>query len=274
MKSNISFSQFIRVKRNCTKTSDFHTHASALSEKFTARGYPDILIKQSFRRALNIPRSELLKNKPKTSESNICFSLLFSPLSNQIKNIVSQHWHILGKMPGCSQKPHIAMSKSKSIRDILVHLDIDRYGRIPEVTSGHHKCLNCVACKYVIEGKELVNPQNNRRYALRQLTSWSSKFCIYAIFCQYQLIYVGSTSRSIKVRILEHVARIKNKVLEAPLISHFENPGHDSNSLRYTVIEQVKGSPGMDKVRLLHQREIFWTFQLNSSHPNGLNEKN
>lgn len=174
------------------------------------------MVHASLTRASNYPREQLLHDRTKTSENRIFFSLLYSPLANQIKSIIFKHWHILDKILGCNQKPRVAMRKSRSSKDLVVHTDINRQCRNMGGSGGHFKCLNCAGCKYVIEGREFINPQDDRHYSLRQLTMCSSKFCVYAISCSCGLIYVGSTSRSVKIRILEHVARIRNLVAEAP----------------------------------------------------------
>lgn len=146
---------------------------------------------------------------------------MYSPLANQIKNVIFRHWHVLDKVPGCDQRPEVAMRKSQSIKDLVVNTDINKPRKIMEGKGEHFKCLKCEGCKYVTEGREFINPRDNRRYSLRQLTTCSSKYCVYGISCSCKLIYVGSTSHGIKIRILEHVERIKNSVLEAPLTSHF-----------------------------------------------------
>lgn len=96
---------------------------------------------------------------------------------------------------------------------------------------GHERCHNCASCRFVVEGKEFVNPSNKRKYRMRWLTSCLSKFCIYAMSCECQLINVSSTSRSVKVTISEHVAQINNCVMEASVTSHFITKRHEPNSL-------------------------------------------
>lgn len=226
LKCNIPFSQFLRIKRNCTKTADFDTFSRSLREKFIARDYPKDVVDDSLRRANRVSRTELLGSKPDKTGNKICCSSAYSPLALHIKRIILKHWHILGNVPGCETPQFIAMRKTRSIKDMLVHSSLDRITRAPvRDAHGHYKCHNCSACRFVVEGKEFVNPSDKRKYRMRHLTSCSSKFCVYAITCECQMIYVGSTSRCVKIRILEHVAWIKNCIknciMEAPLTSHF-----------------------------------------------------
>lgn len=86
-------------------------------------------------------------------------------------------------------------------------------------------------------------------------------------------MYVGSSSRSVKGRILEHVARIRNGILEAPLTSHFIKKKHDPSSLKKFVLEQIRCNSERDKVWYLHQRETYWIDHLNTIQPAGLDEK-
>lgn len=131
-------------------------------------------------------------------------------------------YNVLYNVPGCEAKPHIATRRSKSFKDLLLHTDHERTPLVPSLgTVGHFKCLHCPVCKYCIEGKEFVHPLTKYKYNTKHLTNCSSKYCIYIVLCECFLMYAGSSSRSVKVRILEHVARIHNRIMEAPLTSHF-----------------------------------------------------
>lgn len=130
LRTNIPFLQFLRVKRNCTKACDFREHSRTLSHKFLSRGYPETVIQKFFMRASNCPRKSLLQDRVKKPEINICFLLMYTTLANQIKSVIFWHWHILDKIPGCEQKPWVAMRKSRSIKDLVVHTDINKQRKI------------------------------------------------------------------------------------------------------------------------------------------------
>ena len=64
----IPYGQFIRIKRICTKTSDFEEHAKVLAHHFKRRGYPDSLIQSSLQKVRKLDRSTLLAPKNKKSQ--------------------------------------------------------------------------------------------------------------------------------------------------------------------------------------------------------------
>lgn len=99
--------------------------------------------------------------------------------------------------------------------------------------------------------------------------------CVYLLTCRCDLRYVGSTRRQLKVRIQEHVSRIHNKVLEAPLVQHFIDLQHSENDFSCVVLETLKDSGGTHKDlhQTLLQHESFWIFKLKSLIPHGLNQE-
>lgn len=274
LKKNIPFSQFLRIKCNCTQSQDFWEASLKMRNRFIERGYLRTTVEESLQRTGKISREQLLTVKSKSSTQNISFSLQYSPLAARIKNVIFKHWHVLSNVPECAEKPFVGMRRTKSLKDALVHTDVIR----PEVRQsnlpvGNHKCGHCAACKLFTECKEFVYPIINQKYIFKHFWNCASKFCVYVISCLCPLIYVGSSSRSVKVLILEHVNRIRNSIMEAPLTQHFTEKGHDPLSLRFCVIEQIQSTTDKDRVRLLHQRETFWIHKLNSVQPSGLNEK-
>lgn len=64
---------------------------------------------------------------------------------------------------------------------------------------------------------------------------------------------------TIKMRILEHVFRIHNNVMEAPLTEYFLSKNHDPNDLKFFITEKLetRSYHDSDKIKLLHQKESF-----------------
>ena len=86
---------------------------------------------------------------------------------------------------------------------------------------------------------------------------------------------MGQTSRPLRTRIIEHKSRIRNKILEAPLIAHFIQHGHSAESLTFFAIEVINN-------RALHysnindsllKKEAIWIHKLQSLAPTGLNDR-
>lgn len=275
LRASILFSQFLRVKRNCTFKRDFIEASATLKGKFLDRGYPSSIVERALQKAATRPRSSLLEKKQKKDSQRICFSLQYTPLAYDIKNVIMKHWHIISHIPGCSEKPCVGMRRARTFKDMVVHTNI----QIPHTrdtgssVSGHYHCKNFAASKYCVEGKKITHPGTGQEFENHQLSTCTSKFCVYVIWCQCLLLYVGCSIRSVKVRVLGHVARIRNRVMEAPLTTHFIDKQHEPGSLRFFVLEMIGQTKGKDRTRLLHQRELFWIHCLNMMYPAGLNKR-
>ena len=63
LKTIISYSQALRIKRICSKTTDFEHHLHELKERLVNQGYNKIAIDQQFSKFKTISRNELLKEK-------------------------------------------------------------------------------------------------------------------------------------------------------------------------------------------------------------------
>ena len=68
MKTSIPFSQALRIKVICSKTTDFEYHLQELKERLVSQGYNKIYIDQQFSKIKTIDRNELLKEKTHDKE--------------------------------------------------------------------------------------------------------------------------------------------------------------------------------------------------------------
>ena len=67
---SIPFSQLLRIRRNATQTNNFDVEAARLLERLLKRGYPKKLLTRAFSRAILVRRSQLLRKKAKTKDTN------------------------------------------------------------------------------------------------------------------------------------------------------------------------------------------------------------
>lgn len=139
LRASIPFSQFLRVKRNCTLKKDFVAASTTLRGKFLDRGYPLPIVEKALQRAATRSRSSLLEEKRKSEEQRICFSLQYTPLANNIKNIIMKHWHVVSHIPGCAERPCVGMHRARNIKDMVVHMDLNpmRTRDLRPSVSGH-----------------------------------------------------------------------------------------------------------------------------------------
>lgn len=122
---------------------------------------------------------------------------------------------------------------------------------------GHHRCGRCNICAVMTETKKISIPDLRFEMELRTFTTCNSSFMVYSLECACQLRYIGSTQRQLRVRIQEHIIRIKNEVLEAPLTPHYLEKGHQYNDMKVVVLECVEAQPYKDQCKLLLQREMY-----------------
>lgn len=48
----------------------------------------------------------------------------YTPLAQNVWNIIIKHWHLVSDIPGCESFPRIGFWKTWSLKDILTHRDI------------------------------------------------------------------------------------------------------------------------------------------------------
>ena len=69
MKTSIPYSQALRIKRICSKTTDFEYQLQELKERLVNQGYNKKAIDQLFSKVKTIDRNELLKDKTHGKET-------------------------------------------------------------------------------------------------------------------------------------------------------------------------------------------------------------
>lgn len=242
--------------------------------QFLKRGYPRGIVQSAASRAIERDRNSLFKEKQQPINRQLCVALEFTPQTNRVIEILKRHWHIVTEIPGCEAFPQIGFKKMSSLRQFLVKADALRSTDMPIKTpKGHYRCGVCSICLLAVETKVLDFPQLGFEHKLQSFTNCKTPMCVYLLTCKCLLHYVRSTSRPLKVRIQEHLSRLRHNVAEAPLVQHFSDLGHKSNDFNFVILETIKqrkyGHKDLHKILL--QREIFWISRLNTLTPNDLN---
>ncbi|OCT72661.1 hypothetical protein XELAEV_18035645mg [Xenopus laevis] len=95
---NIPLSQFNRVKRNCSKTSDYEKECNILYNQFKEKGYKKEIVVNAKKICDMKDRNEMLKQnykKQKTTQDNsISFITTFNNSNKNLEQIIKKHWHI------------------------------------------------------------------------------------------------------------------------------------------------------------------------------------
>lgn len=272
LKTNIPYGQLLRLKRNSTSFMDYQEHVKRLTGAFLAWGYPSGMINEAVRRAWEHPRDTLFKPKDE-SQTRLWWALDYTPRASAIIHIVKKHWHILREIPGCKEPPQVGLRKTDSLKSLLVRSDTIFKKHTSTLPNGHFHCSKCKFCPLMVESKKISLPDTNFEQDCRTFSNCNTKFLVYLLECACTLRYIGSTQRPLRVRIQEHVSRIKNQTREAPIVQHFLDKQHVFNDLKVSVLEVVEAKQTIDHQKLLLQREVYWIYRLNTLYPNGLNSE-
>ncbi|XP_077783916.1 uncharacterized protein LOC144327564 [Podarcis muralis] len=231
----------------------------------------------SKQRSLLKDRSTLLTMNPSSvSNTHIIGLLEFTSYSDRIIRIIRKHWHILWHVPGCTDFPLIDLRRTKSIKNILVHTEmIFTHSIVNTSPTDHYKCGRCSSCPFSLQIKEIYDENSNFRFTIRQFSTCQTEDVVYLIRCPCNLLYIGSTTRAVGVRTGEHHSRIRNAVMEAPLVEHFITHHHSETDLLFTVlwINQKKCEVRQDSECLLRQQETRLIYLFKSIYPGRLNSE-
>ena len=241
-KNSIPFSQFLRLRKLCSKDPDFREKAKEMSTFFMNNGYPSTVINDALQKVINISRQEALKNRKSNQTSErIPLILTYHPLAIPIKKIIYDNFGILSSNAKTCQifsaPPLMAYRRDSNLRDTLVrsnlHNDNERPGTIACGRS------NCKTCDHVSGDTKISTPSGN--FSVRQSFTFSSSCLIYCVRCtRCQVIYIGETRRQLNNRFGEHLRNVENKSHEKEqkiehsdtnVSRHFNSEGHSTEDM-------------------------------------------
>ena len=139
-----------------------------------------------------------------------------------------------------------------------------------------HCDRRCDLCKkFLLQASKFQSSATGRYYPIRQNLSCSSKNVIYLATCnKCNLQYVGSTSTEFKVRFRNHKSSMLNNRRTCELAAHFNSSEHDISQICFILIEQIRSfQNSLHLDQLLLTREAYWTAQLFTLNPHGLNKR-
>ena len=309
-KSSLPFSQFLRVRRICSRLADYDRNALMLASHFHRRGYPSQIIEEALIRARRADRHIILHPTPKIqneSEAPPLYAITtFTPGDRPLKSIVSNNWPILGKTDTTSQLYNkditFGYRRTSSLRDTLVH------AKLPPTTSKvkltakdpvtpQHKCKakgnSCNYCPKLDLTGIIQSHSTGRNYFSKKHISCRSNNLIYCITCKScSRQYVGQTSNHIGERFKMHFQNIKSvteiksgkkeppksktqsKTLkEDPIGRHFTSTGHHGTSdITIHVLDFICAPSKSPPARKLRDEcERKWMHRLQTLAPRGLN---
>ena len=238
----------------------------------------------------SLNRADLVQdsNKQVTKEGNFEFKIVldYNIQYRQFEKIVNKHWEVLKKdkvlgtvLPA---HPRFIYRKAPSLRDVVAPGVIDppppfKENRIFNFLSGFYACGRCQSCKQckfnIKKRKEFTSFSTKKSYTIKNLITCNTEGVIYMLECDCGLQYIGRTSRSLAVRVGEHVNNIKNGFRYHSVSRHFKQY-HNKNPkcLKFWGLEKVNRHwRGGNYTRHISQRESFWIFEAKVLTPEGLN---
>lgn len=262
---------------NCTKDEDFYAQASALRERLLSRGYTQTNLRKAYNKALAHIRSSLLYGFTcKKQLKTVKIITTFSAHHNQLKNFLSDHWHLLTNHRILKKyirpTPELVFHRATSLKDKLTSSHYQEGPCSPRDPHSIFRCGQCARCPWIQEGTKFILP-NRELFTPAFHANCSTKGVIYLIVCACNAFYVGKTIRELRQRIGDHLYCSTNgkftTVGRHIGLHHRFNP----EVVKLVVLETIpKDVHGGDWDRKILQREAVWIEFLNANIPPGLNE--
>ncbi|XP_073508111.1 uncharacterized protein [Phyllobates terribilis] len=286
----IPVGQFLRIKRICSTKEGFERQAEDLRVRFSERGYSKRTIKHGYNRAKGVSRDALLRPTQVGAGrgGTIRFISTYNSEWQTMRSVLEKHWPVLQTEPSfsgvLSKNPQMTSRRSKNLRDILVksHYTPAKCSlfNLGPPSNGCYPCGACVACCNIVRTKTFSTSDGSREFFIRQRITCNTSQVIYYATCNCNKIYIGLTTRQLKIRTREHVldiiaSKTQDNIEELKTIPRHFKLEHGSNpkSLKVRGIEHVQfGIRGGDIRKILAQRECKWIYVLGTRAPMGLNE--
>ena len=271
-KKSIPYSQALRIRRICSKESDFRKRLYQLEGYLRSCGYRSKDIKLAFDKVKAISRADTLGYKTRAQNSRITFPITYHPnLRNLPGTLFDKYKNTLLRDPKnkeiFTEPPMIAYRRPQNLRDKITRAIIKQPRMDPP---GFRNCQSpdCQLHDLTNESANFISTATKKSYQTIQNLNCDSHNVIYLISCKIPLCkqqYVGETGRKLKDRAKEHLYDISiNK--DCPVAFHFNMPNHSVSNFSIQAIEMCrKNSTGFRKAREKEWLRILKP-QINKQH--------
>ena len=280
-----AYSQFLRLRRNCTTITNYDTHSDRLLEAYVSRGYDRTELTKAQKKVRALNRADLLQDRVQsTADSKLVCTLPYNLLNIDARKIITDNWHILSDaahLDGLFPEPPIfGYSRPKNLKDSICQATV----RYPPDSSNIVRADNIVSpdtctrqqckwCPKINTRKRVKSSASKEKHKKLHIpTNVNCETCnvVYLITCTCCLKqYVGETKRCFRTRMSEHDRDVRyNK--DTNVARHFNQPAHDWTQSKFDIIEHFPGDPDSSQ-NLRLKRETYWIATLRSLAPTGLN---
>lgn len=282
MVKSLPYSQMLRARRVVAKEDTFISTLDEMTNLFRERGYPSRVIQGHRDKVEHMDRTGLLLKKTSTRQNKrVPFVTTYTDYSRSISKIVNTHWPMIRasypQVKDFESPPLFSYRRKRNLKDVLVKNDIGRTIRDTQsyLTTrkfGTFPCLGCVNCRLIQKGDTFNHPTTGHEYRITQFFTCDSDWVVYLLKCPCDLLYVGETTCTLKVRLNGHRHAIRKKRMDLPVSRHFIEAGHSEWDLKVRIIDRVPNPPrGGNRIGLLKRCELKWIYMLGTLHPGGLN---
>ena len=273
MKAGIPYSQILRMRRNCTKWTDFVQNCLKLLHFFKQRSYPFKIIFEAILKVSKMTQIEAITSSEGKSMENAnkefyCITP-FNPSSPDIKTKLNELW----KLADRSSSTRILLdcnivfghTKPKNISDFIIRSNLPSIQvgtkRLPPRCNRPFRCNHCTK---IDKNGQIISTSSKRKYKSMKRVSCNSKNLIYCIECTTCAIqYVGQTKNQFLVRLNNHLSDIRLQK-DTPISRHF-----NVHPLSYKLY--ILHLCNEDSQQVRNKWENYWISRLNTITPKGLN---
>ena len=272
-KKSIPYSQFLRIRRNCTSWIDFVKSALQMYHHFTVRGYPIDLLKESLLKVSTESQYDLINTNQNTfTEKQFYCITEFNPSNPEISLIIRKAWAFLDRSSSTRFLVDIPLifgnRKPKNISDLIIRSDIKTMERIKRFPPKCRNPAKCRHCPKINRTGFIKSSSTSREYKIPRRVTCNSKNLIYCIECKLcRAQYVGQTKNKFLIRINQHLSDIRIQK-DTPISRHFNRKCKLASSGYILHVLQLIDSDNSDK---RDKFENQWIARLCTLTPHGLN---
>ena len=267
--NNIPKGQLIRIRRICSKESDFLDQSKIIIQHFVNRGFHQKLLTKSLQEVKNMKREDLLAEKkvpPKDAQS--VFICTWHPKLRKLPSILKENFPIIENDDRLSKifttTPSVGFRRMKNIANFVVRNDITPKEKEPKRQESKCKCVTCKILN--TNATEIHNTKSNRTIKTAK-ANCKSKGVIYIAECtKHKLLYVGHSGDTLAERMYRHRYDIKKRPENNELAEHFHKNHDIGKDLKlYVAHTDINHTPH----RVWMEDRVMC--QLQSKRPTGLN---
>ena len=241
---SIPYSQGLRLRRICSRDSDFKHRAQDLKEHLLSRGYKESMIDLQIQIAAIVPRQVALQCHARSTLGRTPLVITYHPSLNNLPAVLTKHFPILHTSKKLNNAlpnpPMVAFRRPRNLKDLLVHARISTPS--PSLPAGNSPCKgkNCKCCAEIVTCNKFSSTTTSRTYNIRSEMTCKSSNLVYLITCKRcNLQYVGETKQPLHFRMNGHRSDIRTKKNDKPVAAHFCQPDHHTKDVQVRGIEKI-----------------------------------